>query len=78
MANAYLDLYEVTGDRLAFETARALIGNLTVVQQVTSGQIPTTFKMRTPENDKRRTFWINCSNASIKILLRMAEMTEGS
>ena len=78
VANAYLDLYEVTGDRLAFEKARALIDNLTVVQQVTSGQIPTTFKMRTPENDKRRTFWINCSNASIKILLRMAEMTEGS
>ncbi|MGI5847993.1 MAG: hypothetical protein ACOX5T_08240 [Candidatus Cryptobacteroides sp.] len=58
-------------------STRALIDNLTVVQQVINGQIPSTFKLRTPENDKKRSFWINCKNALIKILLRMEEMAEG-
>lgn len=74
VANAYLDLYEATGDKLAFAKAKALIDNLTVVQNITNGQIPTTFDLRDPERNKRRSYWINCSNASITILLRMAEL----
>lgn len=75
VANAYLDLYEVTGDKLAFAKAKALIDNLTVVQDVTDGRIPTTFNLRSPEKNKKRTFWINCSRASIVTLLRMAALT---
>ena len=75
VANAYLDLYEATGDKLAYAKAKALIDNLTVVQFVTSGQIPTTFNLRTPEKNASRTYWVNCTNASIQILLRMARLT---
>lgn len=74
VANAYLDLYEQTGDKLAFAKAKALIDNLTVVQDITNGKIPTTFDLRSPERNKRRSYWINCTNASINILLRMAEL----
>lgn len=75
VANAYLDLYEATGDELAFAKAKALVDNLTVVQDITNGKIPTTFDLRGPERNKRRTYWINCTNASITILLRMAGLT---
>lgn len=74
VANAYLDLYEATGDKLAFAKAKALIDNLTVVQDITNGKMPTTFDLRGPERNKRRSYWINCTNASVTILLRMAEM----
>ena len=75
VANAYFDLYEATGDELAFAKAKALVDNLTVVQDITNGKIPTTFDLRSPERNKRRTYWINCTNASITILLRMDSMT---
>ncbi len=75
VANAYLDLYEATGDELAFAKAKALIDNLTVVQDIDTGMIPTTFDLRSPKRNKGRSFWINCSNASITILLRMAQLT---
>lgn len=75
VANAYLDLYEVTGDRLAFEKAKALVDALTVAQQVTNGYMPTTLDYRNPKKDKGRTFWLNCCVASINIWLRMAELT---
>ncbi len=76
VANAYLDLYEATGDELAFAKAKALIDNLTVVQDIDTGMIPTTFDLRSPKRNKGRSFWINCSNASITILLRMAQLTD--
>lgn len=75
VANAYLDLYLLTGDELAFAKAKALIDNITIMQEPTSGRIPTTWDLRSTEKDKRRSFWINCSKASIQILLRMAEIT---
>lgn len=75
VANAYLDLYEATGDELAFAKAKALIDNLTVVQDIDTGMIPTTFDLRSPKRNKGRSFWINCSNASITILLRMAQLS---
>lgn len=74
VANAYLDLWEATGDELAFAKAKALIDNLTVVQDPTDGKIPTTFKVYNPEKNKTRSWWINCSNASITTLLRMSSI----
>lgn len=69
VANALLDLYEVTGDKLAYYKAKALIDNITRMQNATTGQIPTTWDVRS--NESGRTFWINCCQADIKILLRM-------
>ncbi len=75
VAKAYLDLYEVTGDELAFAKAKALMDNLTVIQYVPTGKIPTTFNFRTPAKDASKNVWINCTNASIQTLLRMAKLT---
>lgn len=75
VANAYLDLYEATGDKLAFAKGKALIDALTISQRVTSGYTPTTIDYRAPQKDKGRTFWLNCSTATITIWLRMAELT---
>lgn len=75
VANAYLDLYNATGDKLAFAKAKALVDALTIAQQVTNGYTPTTLDYRDPERDKGRTFWLNCSAATIKIWLRMADLT---
>ena len=72
---AFLDLYEATGDQLAFAKAKALIDNMTVVQNKCSGQMPTTWDLRSPEREVRRTFWTNCTWASVTALLRMAELT---
>lgn len=74
VTNAYLDLYEVTGDRLAYAKAKALINNLTIIQEITNGKIPTTCGLYSPKKNLTRSFWINCSNASIKTLLRMSEL----
>jgi len=76
VANAYLDLYELTGDKLALAKAKALIDALTVAQFVTNGCAPTTIDYRYPLKDKGRTFWLNCSVATINIWLRMAAMEE--
>lgn len=74
VANAWLDLYEYNGDELAYAKAKALIDNLTVVQNTNNGQMPTI--MRTMPPGSYRSFWINCSNSSIKALLRMSKITE--
>lgn len=74
VANALLDLYEVTGDELAFAKAKALIDELTVCQFPTNGMTPTTLDYRNPQRDKGRTFWLNCSVATITTWLRMADL----
>jgi len=73
MANAWLDLYDVTGDPLALAKAKALADHLTVVQDIGSGRIPTTFKLRKPASDLKRTFWVNCEFSSVEMLLRMEQ-----
>lgn len=75
VANAYLDLYAVTGDELAFEKAKALIDNLTVVQDISTGMIPTTFEFD-PEKRQGYNYWLNCSLASISTLMRMAHISK--
>lgn len=71
VANAYLDLWEATGDETAFAKAKVLIDALTIVQNPCNGQIPTTLDYKDPRKDKPRTFWLNCCVASIETLLRM-------
>ena len=76
MINAWLDLYNITGDKLAYAKAKALADQLTIVQDAGSGRIPTTWNLRNPESDARRTFWINCTNSSVETLLRMEKYME--
>ena len=73
VANAWLDLYEVTGDLLALAKAKALIDNITIQQNAQDGMIPTIFNWRKPGNGGD--YWMNCSYASITTLLRLASMT---
>lgn len=74
VAMAFLDLYEATGDELAFAKAKALIDNMTRVQNKCSGQMPTTWDLRSPGSELKRTFWVNCTYSSITTLLRMHEL----
>ena len=74
VANAYLSLYEKTGDRLAFEKGKALIDNLTVVQNQITGRIPTLLEFRGRQQEPNTFFWINCCVASIQTLLRMDKL----
>lgn len=75
VAMAFLDLYEKTGDKLAFAKAKALIDNMTVVQNKGNGQMPTTWDFRTPAHDSRRAFWTNCTFTAVTALLRMDRLT---
>lgn len=74
VSGAMLDLYCLTGDELMFAKAKALIDNITVVQNVQTGQIPTTWRLRL---NYKPTYWINCTYDSVVTLLRMAELTAG-
>ncbi len=76
VANAMLSLYETTGEAIYLAKGKALIDNITVVQNAVNGQIPTTWDFRNTKSDRGRTFWINCSFGSVTTLLRMAELTE--
>jgi maltose/maltodextrin transport system substrate-binding protein len=76
VAMAFLDLYDQTGDKLAFAKAKALIDNMTIVQNPCNGMIPTLWDFRSLKREKNRTFWTNCSWSSVTALLRMSEYAE--
>ncbi|MBQ8060332.1 MAG: hypothetical protein IJ205_00100 [Bacteroidales bacterium] len=76
VANAYLSLYEETGDRLAYAKGKALIDNLTIVQDQITGRIPTLLAFRGKMKEYNTFFWINCCVASIQTLLRMDKIAE--
>lgn len=70
VANAWLSLYEETGDEIAFMKAKALIDNITIMQDINTGMIPTYWtNFLVAEN------WTNCTLLSVQTLLRMAEIT---
>ncbi|MBQ0080510.1 MAG: hypothetical protein KBS95_03035 [Alistipes sp.] len=71
VANAMLSIYENTSDKLMFLKAKAFVDNLTIVQDVITGRIPTTWR-----NRKKATYWINCNYASARILLRFDELNK--
>ena len=73
VSNAMLSLYEKTGDELMKAKAKALIDNITVVQCVNTGKIPTTWRIR---HNKNITFWVNCTYSSVCTLLRMDELSK--
>ncbi|MBQ1253417.1 MAG: hypothetical protein IIY05_03640 [Alistipes sp.] len=69
VANAWLSLYEETGDELALMKAKALIDNITILQNANTGMIPTFWRNFFTGED-----WINCTLLSIQTLLRMEEI----
>lgn len=69
VANAWLSLYEKTGDELAFTKAKALIDNITIMQNINTGMIPTFWRSFLQGTD-----WINCTYTSIQTLLRMDKL----
>lgn len=70
VANAWLSLYEETGDEIAFMKAKALIDNITIMQNINTGMIPTYWTNFLVAED-----WTNCTLLSVQTLLRMAEIT---
>ena len=74
VANAWLDLYERTGDALAYAKAKALIDAIVNVQNACNGRIETTWDMRPYSGDLNRAFWVNCTLTSIQTILRLAEL----
>lgn len=73
VADALLNLYLVTGDKKYLAKSKALVDNITFVQNPVNGQIPTLWDFRTKRNDKYRQFWINCLYVSVDMLLKMAD-----
>ena len=76
VAGGFLAKYERTGDQLALAKAIALTNTITIVQNVCTGQIPTTWEQRT-NVDAGLSFWLNCTVSSINMLLRMDEAMKG-
>ena len=74
VADAMLSLYEATGEEIYLAKGKALIDNITVVQNAVNGQIPTTWDFRPTKSDRNRTYWINCSYSSISSLLRLEKL----
>ena len=76
VANPLLSYYELTGDRLSFEKAKALVDNLTISQHQNSGVIPTALVFRPVDRDVKTQITINCCFADVKMLMRMHELTQ--
>lgn len=78
VANAMLDYYLITGDELFYAKAKALIDGITVLQDLRTGRIPTTYKTRSIYKSDRMYDWINCTYSAIGSLLRMDAMTRNN
>ncbi len=76
-AQALLDWWELTGDARFFEKAKALIDNLTRVQNPDTLMLPSTWD-EWPSKRPNRDVWINCCLASVRILLRMDQIVNKS
>jgi hypothetical protein len=53
-----------------------MVDQVTRMQNPVNGRIPTTWEWRDARKDRKRTFWVNCSLASINLLLRAAQMED--
>ena len=73
-AGSFMGIYRRTGDELALEKAKALLNAVTRAQNITNGQIPTTWELNSGQWDYNRTFWPNCTYACVVRLLAMAEL----
>lgn len=70
VADAMLASYKATGDQLFLAKGVALTNNFTQVQDQLTGRIPTLWCFQTGRDAQRPDFWINCTFASVKTLLK--------
>lgn len=68
MINAWLDIYERTGDALVLEKAYTMADSIVNSQITSSGLIPTSWNYHNGINDRP---WYNCTLWSIQTLLRL-------
>ncbi len=76
MANAWIDWYLYSGDKLAWAKAKALVDNIVNLQDTNSGMIPTTWDEYPSRTS--RSLWVNCLLNSVNTLLRMDALTSGN
>lgn len=74
VADAFINLYQKTGDKIALAKAIALINNITVTQNAVNGFTPTTWDFCTPDNTGQRTYWINCSYSTVCSLFKLDDL----
>ena len=74
VADAFINLYQKTGDKIALAKAIALINNITVTQNAVNGFMPTTWDFCTPDNTGQRTYWINCSYSTVCSLFKLDDL----
>jgi len=73
VAEAYLALYKVTGDKLAFAKAKALMDEITLMQNGCNGQIPTTWEYNPSAEHMTKDYWLNGTWWTCRVLFQMAE-----
>ena len=69
VANAWMNIYEATGDILALAKAKALIDSIVKLQDPETGCIPTSLNMGTDVDITEH--WVNCTYSSINKLMRL-------
>jgi len=75
IAEAFFTVYELTGDRLWYEKACALLDMITRMQNEETGLIPTQWITENPKT-KIWSFWINCHLIVARRLYELSNKTE--
>ena len=75
MANSFLSLYSVTGDKLALAKGKALMDSAVKSQSPLTGILSTKWFYNPEVPYSQRTHWINCAYMSVQVLERFARMT---
>ena len=71
MATGWLALYKATGDKLYYAKAKAMMDNMTVVQDIRSGRIPTVWNERY-DREPAKDVWISCTLIDIQALFQFS------
>ena len=69
VANAWMHIYETTGDLLALAKAKALVDSIVKIQDPECGCIPTSLYQDASVDISEH--WVNCTYSSIQKLLRL-------
>ena len=73
--NAFLNMYQLKGERLYLEKAMVLADKITQVQNAETGQIPTFWMGKNCEYGYEN-FWINCQLYTANMMMNLAEFVE--
>ncbi len=69
VANAWMNIYEATGDALALAKAKALVDSIVKIQDPECGCIPTSLYQDAQVDISEH--WVNCTYSSIQKLIRL-------